>query len=154
MIVRTRPATQNDLSILREFEQGIISAERPYDHMLRPDPISYYDIGKLIEADDAEVIVAEVDGVLVGSGYVKKKRSRHYVQPAYHAFIGFLYVVPDYRGMGINKLVLDKLHAWARHHNLPEIHLTVYPGNASAIRAYEKAGYSSYILEMRHNLDE
>jgi RimJ/RimL family protein N-acetyltransferase len=56
--------------------------------------------------------------------------------------------------MGINKLVLDKLHSWARQHDLPEIHLTVYPGNAPAIRAYEKAGYSSYILEMRHNLDE
>ena len=37
---------------------------------------------------------------------------------------------------------------------LPEIHLTVYPDNAPAIRAYEKVGFEPYILEMRLNLDE
>jgi RimJ/RimL family protein N-acetyltransferase len=37
---------------------------------------------------------------------------------------------------------------------LPEVHLTVYPDNAPAIRAYEKVGFAPYILEMRLNLDE
>lgn len=154
MTVTTRPANRDDLPTLLTFEQGIIEAERPYDHTLRPDPISYYDIGELIDADDAEVIVAELDGELVGSGHVTKKLSRHYVQPSYHAYIGFLYVLPAHRGKGINKNVLDALHDWARRNNLPEVHLTVYPGNDPAIRAYQKAGYAPYILEMRLNLEE
>lgn len=149
-----RSARASDLATLLEFEQGIIEAERPYDHTLKPDPISYYDIGEMIEDDDAEVAVAETDGRLVGSGYVKRTRSRHYVEPSHHAFIGFLYVDPDYRGRGINKLVLDHLFAWARANDLPEVHLTVYPNNAPAIRAYEKVGFEPYILEMRLNLDE
>ena len=139
---------------MQAFEQGIIQAERPYDHTLKPDPVSYYDIGELIRSTEAEVAVAEFDGALIGSGYAKKTASRHYVQPAFHALIGFLYVVPDYRGQGINKLILDHLFDWARKNDLPEIHLTVYPGNSPTIRAYEKAGFASYILEMRLNLEE
>ena len=149
-----RSARRDELATLKSFEQGIIYAERPYDHTLKPDPISYYDIGELIDSESAEVAVAEIDGQLVGSGYAKKKLSRHYVSPDYHAFIGFLYVDPEYRGRGINKLVLDHLFAWARDNDLPEVHLTVYPDNAPAMKAYEKTGFRPYLTEMRLNLDE
>jgi ribosomal protein S18 acetylase RimI-like enzyme len=149
-----RSARVSDLPKLLEFEQGIIVAERPFDHTLKPDPISYYDIGEMINADGAEVAVVEIDGRLIASGYAKKKRSRHYLNPTYHAFIGFLYVVPEFRGQGVNQILLDHLFEWSRNNDLPEIHLTVYPGNKSAIRAYEKVGFKSYIVEMRMNLDE
>lgn len=144
----------SDLPTLLTFEQGIIQAERPYDHTLRPDPINYYDLADLIESETAEVAVAEMDGELVASGYALKKASRHYVSPAFHAYIGFLYVSPDHRGKGINQRILDHLFDWARRNELPEIHLTVYPDNAPAIRAYEKSGFKPYILEMRTNLNE
>lgn len=149
-----RSATRDDLPVLKAFEQGIITAERPYDHTLKPDPISYYDIGELIDSDEAEVAVVELDGEIVASGYAQKKRSRHYLRDEYHAFLGFMYVRPEARGRGLNRLLTDHLLAWARANDLPEVHLTVYPGNEPAIRAYEKAGFTPYILEMRLNLDE
>jgi len=152
--IKIRSAQPDDLPTLLRFEQGIIHAERPYDHTLKPDPISYYDVSALIAADDAEVAVAELDGQLIGSGYARRKASRHYLTPSEHAFIGFLYVDPAYRGKGVNKRVLDHLFAWARANDLPEVHLTVYPENASAVRAYEKAGFDAYLLEMRVNLDD
>lgn len=149
-----RAATLSDLPILSEFEQGIVRAERPYDHTLKPDPINYYDVAELIESDSAEVAVAEQAGRLIASGYARKQRARSYVQPDYLAFIGFLYVVPDWRGKGVNQAVLEHLFEWARTQGLPDIHLTVYPENQPAIRAYEKMGFAPYILEMRVNLDE
>lgn len=149
-----RPARLTELSVLLDFEQGIIHAERPFDATLKPDPISYYDVEAMIRSPDAEVAVAERDGMIIGSGYAQKKPSRHYVSPPYHAYIGFLYVIPQERGKGLNKRVLDHLFAWARENDLPEIHLTVYPDNAPAIRAYEKTGFEPYILEMRLNLDD
>ena len=152
--VLVRSARLEELPTLKRFEQGIILAERPYDQTLKPDPISYYDIGELIASPDAEVAVAEYQGHLIASGYVKKKRSRHYVSPDYHAFIGFLYVEPEFRGRGVNQLVLDHLFAWAKSKDLPEIHLTVYPENESAIKAYQKRGFEPYILEMRLNLED
>ena len=152
--IRIRAARLDDLPTLLSFEQGIIQAERPFDHMLKPDPISYYDIGELIQNPDAEVAVAELGDVLIGSGYARRRASRHYLSPEEHAFIGFLYVDPAHRGKGVNQRVLDHLFAWARTNNLPEIHLTVYPENTSAVRAYEKVGFNPYLTEMRINLDE
>lgn len=154
MTITTRPATRADLPTLLAFEQGIIAAERPFDHTLKPDPVVYYDIGELIDRDDAIVVVAETNGQIVGSAYAKKRPSFHFVQSDYQAYLGFMYVSPDQRGKGINKIILSDLLAWAREHDLPEVHLTVYPGNESAIRAYEKAGFKPYITEMRLNLEE
>jgi len=47
-----RPAVHNDLQKLEEFEQGVIKAERPFDHTLNPDPIHYYNLEKLITNDN------------------------------------------------------------------------------------------------------
>lgn len=154
MSLNIRSAHLSDLPSLQLFEQGIVSAERPYDNTLKADPISYYDIQEMILSEDCEVVTAEIDGRLVASGYVRRKRSLEYVMSDYHAFIGFLYVAPDYRGRGINKLILDHLFMWARENNLPDVHLTVYPENAPAVRAYEKAGFEPHLLEMRLNLNE
>lgn len=149
-----RSATLDDLPTLLEFEQGIIHAERPFDPSIRPDPVSYYDIAAMIGAEDADVAVAVLDERLVGSGYVKKMRSRPYVQPEFHAQIGFLFVNDHHRGRGINQKVLDYLFEWAKAKDLLDVRLTVYPDNAPAMRAYEKAGFKPYILEMRRNLNE
>ena len=149
-----RSARQDDLPVLLAFEQGIITAERPYDHTLKPDPISYYDIAELIASDEAEVAVIEADGQIVASGFARKKLSKAYVRDTHHAYLGFMYVRPDFRGQGLNKRLLEHLSGWARANNLPEIRLTVYSGNAPAIRAYEKAGFAPDIVEMRLNLDD
>ncbi|MEM1067730.1 MAG: GNAT family N-acetyltransferase [Planctomycetota bacterium] len=154
MAVTTRPATRIDLPTLLTFEQGIITAERPFDPTLRPDPISYYDVGSFIDSPEALVIVAESDGALIGSGCARKKESLHFTEPAFHAHLGFMYVVPEYRGQGVNQLILQDLLAWARERELLEIRLTVYPENQSAIRAYEKVGMHNHLLEMRMNLKE
>ena len=154
MDVTTRAATPADLPKLLAFEQGIIAAERSFDSTLRPDPISYYDVGALIESAEAQVAVAELEGSLIGSGFAVKRASRHYTEPAFHAHLGFMYVVPEHRGRGVNQLILQELFSWARQHGLPEIRLTVYPENQSAVRAYEKIGFTPHILEMRTRLED
>jgi hypothetical protein len=45
-----------DLNILLEFEQGIITAERPYDPTLQEGKINYYDIRKMIIAEHITVV--------------------------------------------------------------------------------------------------
>jgi GNAT superfamily N-acetyltransferase len=149
-----REATRDDLSTLRRFEQNIIAYERPFDPTLRPDPISYYDIGELIDSDNATVVVAEADDQIVASGYARRKASPDYVTPTYHAFLGMMFVVPEYRGKGVNGLVLDGLLDWAKRRNLLEVRLTVYEDNESARSAYAKAGFTPHILEMRRTVEK
>ena len=153
MTVSVRSATLADIPILREFEQGIVSAERPFDETLRPDPITYHDFDALIASADAEVAIAEVESTPIGCGFVVNRESRHYTQPAKHAHIGCMFTHPEYRGQGVSQIILQYLFSWARAAGLSEIRLTVYPENASAVRAYEKTGFEPHILEMRMQID-
>jgi len=154
MTLIIRSADMADLPDLKAFEQGIVRAERPFDPTIKPDPVSYYDLGELITSEDADVAVAEFDGTLIASGFVKKERSRAYITPDYHAHIGFLYVDPAYRGQSINRKILNHLFNWARLNGLKETRLTVYPENEAAVRAYQKVGFKPYITEMRLNLED
>jgi len=147
--VLIRKAEAKDLQSLLEFEQGIIKAERPYDPTLDVDPISYYDLGLLIDADDAEVLVAEYNGKVIASGYAKIKEARHYLNHENYSYLGFMYTQPDFRGKGVNKIIINGLKKWSYSKGLKEIRLTVYDDNAGAIRAYEKVGFKKHLIEMR-----
>lgn len=152
MPITTRLATAADLPDLLEFEQGIIAFERPYNPTIKPDPISYYDVAAMVEDPDIEVVVAVDGDLIVGSGYAKTIIASEYITPRKQAFLGFMYVRPEYRGQGVNKLVMDKLLTWARTQEHSEVRLNVYSDNESAIRAYEKAGFSGLLLEMRKEI--
>ncbi|MBO0322606.1 GNAT family N-acetyltransferase [Muricauda sp. CAU 1633] len=147
--ITIRNATLEDLSILLHFEQGIITAERPFDVTIKEDPISYYDLKQMILDDNSCVIVAEVDGKVVSSGYAISKRARHYLDHEYYAYLGFMYTDPAYRGKGINALIVDELKKWSHENGFQEIRLTVYSDNLPAIKAYEKVGFKKHIIEMR-----
>lgn len=148
-----RSAHKSDLTSLLKFEQGIIQAERPFDPTLSPDPISYYDVGELIENDDSEVAVVTFNEEIVASGYAKVKASKPYVYHDQHAFLGFMYVEPSHRGKGVNRLIVDALKAWAKGRGLTEIRLEVYAENEAAINAYKKTGFTDHIVRMRCKLD-
>jgi len=144
-----RNATLEDLPVLLEFEQGIITAERPFDPTLDKDPISYYDLKEMILDEKTCVIIAETEDVIVGSGYAKSKKAKHYLDHENYAYLGFMFTHPDYRGMGINALVVDELVKWSRSQGFVEIRLTVYDDNLPAIKAYEKVGFKKHLIEMR-----
>ena len=145
----TRPARLTDIDILLVFEQGVIAAERPFDPTLEKDPIHYYDLKKMIEATDVELLVAVSGDTLVGSGYARIETAKPYLQHAQHAYLGFMYVLPQYRGKGINKMIIDALALWAASKNITELRLDVYQNNLPAITAYEKVGFTKHMIEMR-----
>ena len=154
MSVKVRSATPADLDTLLEFEQAIIEAERPFDETIRSGKdVHYYDLEALIASPDAEVVVAELDSKIVGSGYAKIEVSEPYLKHDKHSYLGFMYVVPEHRGKGVNKKIVDALELWTSSVGVTEMQLEVYAENAAAIRAYEKAGYDGLILTMRRELE-
>ena len=60
-----------------------------------------------------------------------------------------MYVLPAYRGKGINKIIVQALQQWAITQNVFELRLDVYYGNEPAVKAYEKIGFSKHMIEMR-----
>ena len=144
-----RKATLNDLGILLDFEQGLIKAERPMDPTIQEGEISYYDIGAFIRADDTEVVVAEIEGKIVASGYARIKDDRHYLKHDKQGYLGFMFVLEEHRGKGLNKLIIEELVKWCRDRGIYEIRLDVYEENIQAIKAYEKAGFKKHMITMR-----
>lgn len=147
--VTVRTATPDDLETLLGFEQGIISAERPFDPTLKDEHISYYSIEQMINAPHIEVVVAEVGSKLVGSGYARIETSKSYLKHQNHAFLGFMFVKPEYRGKGINQKIIEALKQWSLAQNITEMRLEVYDDNLPAVRAYEKMGFSKHMVQMR-----
>ena len=145
-----RPAIINDLQTLLRFEQGIVATERPFDSTLKPGHINYYDIAYMIEAPHIEVVVAELDGELIGSGYARIEDTKKlYLNHRQYAYLGFMYVEEQYRGKGVNKLIIEALKHWAIQQNITELQLEVYDENQSAVKAYEKFGFEKLLVQMR-----
>jgi len=148
----TRTATLADLDTLLEFEQGIVHTERPFDPTLKDGRIHYYDIAAMIQAPHIEVVVAELNGEIIGSGYARIEDSKVYLKHSKHAYLGFMYVKPEYRGKGVNKKVIGALQEWATGRGITEFKLDVYNDNLAAVKAYEKIGFSKLLVEMRMEL--
>jgi ribosomal protein S18 acetylase RimI-like enzyme len=144
-----RKATLNDMDTLLVFEQGVITAERPYDITLKNDPIRYYDIEKMITATDVELLVATLNNTIIGSGYARIENAKPFLKYQQYSYLGFMYVLPQYRGKGVNKLIIDALAEWSVSKNITELRLEVYQNNEPAIKAYEKTGFSKLLIEMR-----
>lgn len=147
-----RKAKIEEIETLLEFEQGIVAVERPMNPMLKDGEIHYYDLAKLIESELCGVFIAEFGGELIASGYALEKQAKDYLKHKKYAYLGFMYVKPEFRGKSVNQKILDALLEWARERNLEEIRLEVFTENISAIKAYQKAGFEPLLLEMRLNL--
>jgi GNAT superfamily N-acetyltransferase len=151
-MIYIRKATPDDLAILLEFEQGIITAERPFDPTLKEGIISYYNIEKMILANDVEVVVAVLDGKLIGSGYARIEDAKPYLNHHLYAYLGFMFTHPEHRGKGVNTQIIEVLTNWVRSQGVIEMRLDVYNDNPSAIRAYEKVGFKKHLINMRIGL--
>lgn len=147
-----RKASLKDLDMLFQFEQGVIAAERPFDVTLKTAQIYYYNIEEMLSSDHIELVVAETGIEIIGSGYARIENAKPYLKHQQHAYLGFMYTVPDHRGKGINKMIIQKLKEWSLNKGISELRLDVYCENIDAIHAYERAGFESHMLQMRMNI--
>ena len=149
MDIKYRSAILDDLPTLYEFEQGIVTAERPYDPTLKQGQINYYDLKAFIESSDVEVLVAEINSEIVGSGYVKIVEAKPYLKFERYGYIGFMFVKPEFRRKGISQMLIKHLRSWAESRELKELRLDVYNDNHIAVAAYENIGLKKHMVEMR-----
>ena len=151
-MITIRKATTEDLSILYEFEQGVLHAERPMDKTLKASKTYYYDIPNLISDLKVELVIAEINGVIAGCGYARIKQARDCFQFDQFSYLGFMFTKEDYRGKGVNKTIMNYLYDWSLSRGIYEVRLEVYPSNNAAIKAYEKVGMQATMNTMRIDL--
>ncbi|MFV5688981.1 GNAT family N-acetyltransferase [Flavobacterium sp. ZT3R25] len=147
--INIRKAHPNDLEKLLEFEQGIITAERPFDPTLKEGKIHYYNIEKMISAADVELLVAEIDSEIIGCGYARIETAKPYLNHETYAYLGFMYTNENHRGKGVNSRIIEALKDWCHSKDISELRLDVYNDNSPAIKAYEKVGFKKHLINMR-----
>lgn len=152
--ITVRKANLKDLAKLLDFEKGIINTERPFDPTLKDGHIHYYDLGQMITDPKVQVVVAELGGELIGSGYARIQTSKPYLKHKKYAYLGYMYVVDAYRGKGVNRKIIEVLKDWCITQDITELRLEVYNDNLPAIKAYEKIGFKKHMIEMRLGLND
>jgi RimJ/RimL family protein N-acetyltransferase len=94
-------------------------------------------LARCIQAPASVVLVAEVDGALVGMldfhGYRHPQRQ--------HAGVLGMSVAEGWRGQGLGTALLEALFRWAPRHGIARIELEVLANNPGAIRLYERLGF-------------
>jgi ribosomal protein S18 acetylase RimI-like enzyme len=147
-----RKAALKDLATLNRFQQGIADAERVYDSTIKDGAVQYYDVASMLTDDEIHFVVAEVGTRVVGCGYARIEAAKHYLKHPVHAYLGLMYVDPEYRGRAVNLAVIAALKNWSVSRGVSEMRLEAYRDNLAAIKAYEKAGFVPWVIDMRLDL--
>jgi ribosomal protein S18 acetylase RimI-like enzyme len=144
-----RKAEITDKSALLALEQKVVAAERPYNISIKAEGAKYYDIDNLLTSEQSYLVVAEQYNKIIATGYVQIRDSKKSLIHNRHGYLGFMFVESDYRGLGLNKKLIDNLIAWAQAKGISDFYLDVYQHNAAAINAYEKVGFVKSMVEMK-----
>jgi len=102
---------------------------------------------ELLAKPDTVLLLAEVDAELIGYGLAHVMAVGDTWLPdtwgtgARIGEIESLSVLPEYRGRGVGTRLLDALEHELDNDGVRDLVLGVLPGNAAAIRLYERRGY-------------
>ena len=100
-------------------------------------------VNKWIVRDDADYLLAELDGQVVG--FVTVERSAHPKYPMFRphkfALIDNAVVDKPYRGKGIGTALFQAVIDWARSHGLRYVQTNVWNENAGAREFYLDQGF-------------
>lgn len=150
--LRVRLATAADESDLRRLYQEFHAfhvrgvPDRLSLPAAEPDDGNFGEaIRQIFAAEDAVILVAEVDGTVVGFAemYVRRDEVSRYTLGRQYAHLQSLAVTEALRGRGIGVLLLREAERWATEHGATEISTDVWEFKEGPLAFYERAGYQT-----------
>ena len=157
MTVRPLRLPEDEPAVLA-FIQGLQDYELGFEANRRKDPAFAADHWRNAQHRCAEkhgaMFIAEQGGKPVGWAFAYEEHGELFVaEPERrHGYLAEIYVVPGARGAGHGKALIQACEAWSRERGHKLLMIGVLAKNASAIRAYESAGYAPYSIAMRRYL--
>jgi putative acetyltransferase len=121
-----RPDSADAIALIAELEAEL-SARYP------PESRHGYSVDKLVR-EGVAFFVARVDAKPAGCGGVQ-------LFGAEYAELKRMYVRPQFRGLGLGKLILEHLASHARRHGLALLRLETGIYQSAALRLYEADGF-------------
>lgn len=108
-----------------------------------------YNFLKKIYLDKHIIKILKDDKKLIGFIWYDFGYNR--IEDIKYCHINFIYVIPEYRGKGLGKYLIDKIEEAASVQNCTEIKLDVTISNDSAVNLYREQGFKEkrYIMSKR-----
>jgi ribosomal protein S18 acetylase RimI-like enzyme len=105
---------------------------------------------------DGRIFVAEARNAMVGFVAVLAHKLPDAIDTAAkpYAYISDLVVLPEARGEGLGRALLERAESYARKRGAVRIRLHVLAKNAKAAELYEAFGYRDYERELERSLIE
>ncbi len=105
---------------------------------------------QIADADEA-CLIAERDDTAIGCLRVSETRGSPLLLPARYGYVASAYVVPEARGEGVLRTLVDHALSWCRSRGLVEIRLHSDATNGVAAAAWEALGFTVVEL-LRHRI--
>lgn len=148
-----RPAAEADipaiLTLYRQLDSALVAMQPEF---FCEGPREEDEIRKAIRADDADFLLAERGGAVVGFalvGYAGWTPEFSCVLPHRYARLEDLAVDEAVRGEGVGGELLAAAKRWARNRRLEYLELNVLAQNENAIRLYESQDFVEATKVMR-----
>ena len=140
MNINIRRANNDDIKVLNAFLTSLIRDEKKYDKNINEDIVINYFYETIIDKEDHYLLVADVDNKLVGYlyGYIENS-GNVYIDKV--SVIDALFVMEEYRGNGIAKMLIDEFKKISKDNNVRYIEIKVCNGNEKASSLYNKCGF-------------
>ena len=136
MTLKIRPGERADVPLIAELIRSLARYEKLEDQVtMTVEQLDHVLFG---ERRYAETLIAEVDGEPVGFALYFHNFSTFLAQPG--IYLEDLFVVPEHRGSGVGKALLERLAQMAIERGCGRLEWAVLDWNESAIGFYERLG--------------
>ena len=144
-----RKADIKDLKRIIELGAMLQEDSKIFEHNLLFDiEDSYKHYKKELGNQNAQIIIALVNGHIVGYQYSYIKTLDYLVDHNKECTFEALYVLPDFRGQGIGRQLVEKAKKWAIiEKNVNRLKAHIYSGNISSEKLHLKDGFRAYNTE-------
>jgi GNAT superfamily N-acetyltransferase len=158
MPVTVRRATEKDAEIVGRYALMLVEQHRRYDprrfsRLAEADQMAWFYGGRTV-ADDAAVLVAEIEGEVVGFAYVQFEAKDYANLLESAAWLHDIYVDEKARGTRAGKLLIDASIATAKKLGAGKLMLTAAAKNEYAREFFERQGFKTTMIEMMLDLNE
>jgi ribosomal protein S18 acetylase RimI-like enzyme len=131
---------------LQEFERALEPLLPPGEEIA--EPYLGFLLSRCAEAD-GRIFVAEIGGKVAGFvSVLARVQSQEVDDPAEYAYISDVLVLPNHRGKGVGRRLLEHAEGFARKSGARILRVSVLARNRDGYDLYRRLGFSDYQLQL------
>ncbi len=148
-----RRATQDDLDAVARLvtalgDQHVALDPRRFRFPEPPRPAHAAFFREQIVSDEARVLVACVDDLVVGYAFVRREPASLLDARDESVWLHDLYVEPSHRATGLGRAIMAAAWDAAAELGASRLYIVVAAANAAALRLFARHGFTTTMVEM------